>query len=48
MSSSERLRKTLRHETPDRLCVDFGGTVVTGIHDRIGARGSFLNSVVMV
>jgi len=32
MSSSERLRKTLRHETPDGVCVDFGGTVVTGIH----------------
>ena len=32
MSSSERLRKSLHHETPDRLCVDFGGTVVTGIH----------------
>ena len=32
MSSSERLRKSLHHETPDRLCVDFGGTVVTGMH----------------
>ena len=32
MSSSERLKKTLHHETPDRVCVDFGGTVVTGIH----------------
>ena len=32
MSSRERLKKTLSHETPDRLCVDFGATVVTGIH----------------
>jgi hypothetical protein len=22
----------VRHETPDQLCVDFGGTVVRGIH----------------
>lgn len=32
MTSRERLAATLRHEQPDRVCVDFGGTAVTGIH----------------
>ena len=32
MTSRERLALTLRHEQPDRVCVDFGGTAVTGIH----------------
>jgi hypothetical protein len=32
MTSRERLARTLRHETPDRVCVDFGGTAVTGMH----------------
>ena len=31
-SSRERLRKTLRHETPDRIPIDFGGSAVTGVH----------------
>jgi len=31
MTSRERLQKTLNHEPVDRLCVDFGGTAVTGI-----------------
>ena len=32
MSSKENLLKTLNHEEPDRLVVDFGATPVTGIH----------------
>jgi len=32
LSSRERLGKTLNHEKPDRVCVDFGATAVTGIH----------------
>lgn len=32
MTSRERLAATLRHEEPDRLCVDFGATPVTGMH----------------
>ena len=32
MTSRERLTAALRHEPPDRVCVDFGGTAVTGIH----------------
>jgi hypothetical protein len=32
MSSKENLLKTLNHEQPDRLVVDFGATPVTGIH----------------
>ena len=31
MTSRERLLATLNHKTPDRVCVDFGGTHVTGI-----------------
>ncbi len=31
MTSRERLIATLNHEQPDRVCVDFGGTHVTGI-----------------
>ncbi len=31
MTSRERLQKTLSHESPDRVCVDFGATPVTGI-----------------
>ncbi len=31
MTSKERLIATLNHRQPDRLCVDFGGTAVTGI-----------------
>ncbi|MCK5066791.1 MAG: methyltransferase [Bacteroidales bacterium] len=30
--SRENLKKTLNHEQPDRLVVDFGATPVTGIH----------------
>lgn len=32
MNSRENLKKTLNHEQPERLVVDFGGTGVTGIH----------------
>jgi hypothetical protein len=32
MNSRENLKKTLNHQQPDRLAVDFGGTAVTGIH----------------
>ena len=32
MNSRENLRKTLNHQQPERLVVDFGGTAVTGIH----------------
>ncbi len=31
MNSRERLQKTLNREPVDRVCVDFGGTAVTGI-----------------
>lgn len=32
MTSKERLQTTLNHQEPDRVCVDFGATSVTGIH----------------
>ncbi|MDY0166699.1 MAG: uroporphyrinogen decarboxylase family protein [Thermoguttaceae bacterium] len=32
MNSRERLQATLSHQQPDRVCVDFGATAVTGIH----------------
>jgi hypothetical protein len=32
MNSRQRLQTTLNHEQPDRVCVDFGATFVTGIH----------------
>jgi len=32
MTSRSNLQKTLNHEQPDRMVVDFGGTPVTGIH----------------
>ena len=32
MNSKERVLKTLKHEEPDKLAVDFGGTPNTGIH----------------
>ena len=32
MTSRANLLKTLNHEQPDRMCVDFGATPVTGIH----------------
>ncbi len=32
MNSRENLQKSLNHQQPDRLVVDFGGTAVTGIH----------------
>ncbi|MCC6396020.1 MAG: methyltransferase [Bacteroidetes bacterium] len=31
MTSRERLATTLRHHPPDRVCVDFGSTAVTGM-----------------
>ena len=32
MNGKERLAATLDHKRPDRVCVDFGATAVTGIH----------------
>ncbi len=32
MTSRQRLQTTLAHQQPDRVCVDFGATPVTGIH----------------
>lgn len=32
MTSKERIQKTLNHQTPDQVAVDFGSTAVTGIH----------------
>ena len=32
MNSRERVQKSLRHETPDKVPVDFGSTAVTGVH----------------
>ncbi len=32
MNSRERLQATLHHQQPDRVCVDFGATFVTGMH----------------
>ena len=37
MNSRQRLKKSLNHEQPDRLAVDFGATPVSGIHVRIVA-----------
>ena len=35
MNSRERLKTALNHRQPDRVCVDFGGTYVSGIHASI-------------
>jgi len=32
MNSRQRLEATLNHRQPDRVCVDFGATFITGIH----------------
>ena len=32
MNSKERLQTTLAHRQPDKICVDFGATAVTGLH----------------
>ncbi len=32
MNSKERLQAALNHRTPDRVCVDFGSTAVSGMH----------------
>lgn len=32
MNGRERLQAALNHQQPDRVCVDFGATFVTGIH----------------
>lgn len=32
MTSRQRLHATLHHRQPDRVCVDFGATWITGIH----------------
>lgn len=34
-NSKEQLQKTLNHEQPDKIVVDFGSTSVTGIHVKI-------------
>src|SRR5271157_2911767 len=43
MTSRERLQASLRHEQPDRIPVDFGGTGTTGVHASIvaGLRGHY-------
>ncbi len=38
MTSRERLRTTLDHQSVDRVCVDFGGTAVTGISVHVVAK----------
>ena len=35
MTSRENFLKTLNHEQPDRVVVDFGATPVTGIHVKV-------------
>ena len=35
MTGRERLAATLEHRQPDRVCVDFGATWVTGMHASI-------------
>ena len=35
MTSRERFVSTLNHRQPDRVCVDFGGTWISGIHTSI-------------
>jgi len=35
MNSRERLDATLNHREPDKVCVDFGATFVTGMHVRL-------------
>ncbi len=35
MTSRERLAATLAHKQPDRVCVDFGATWISGIHTSI-------------
>jgi hypothetical protein len=37
MTSKQRVVAALKHQQPDRIPVDFGGTAVTGIHVRIVA-----------
>jgi len=32
VNSRQRLQAALNHPQPDRVCVDFGATFVTGIH----------------
>ncbi len=32
MTSKQRLQATLNHQNPDKMCVDFGSTAVSGIH----------------
>jgi len=43
MNSRSRLQKTLTHQAPDRIPVDFGGTGVTGVHVKVveGLRNHF-------
>ena len=37
MTSKERIVAALKHQQPDRIPVDFGGTAVTGVHVKIVA-----------
>ncbi len=38
MTGKERLETTLNHEQPDRVCVDIGGTWVSGMHVSVVSR----------
>jgi len=38
LRSKERLKTTLNHIEPDKVAVDFGGTVTTGIHAEMVAQ----------
>lgn len=38
MNSRERIKKALEHKRPDKLPVDFGGMLATGIHISIVIR----------
>jgi len=37
MTSKERIKTTLDHKQPDKVCIDFGATAVTGMHCSIVA-----------
>ena len=41
MNSKERLAAALTHHQPDRVCVDFGATWISGIHIKNFCFGSF-------
>jgi hypothetical protein len=35
LTSRQRFQTTLKHQQPDRVCVDFGGTWISGFHASI-------------